>query len=276
MKKIELNDNEVMDIVRILKETDYSYDYISAKYNITKNYITLINTGKKYEHLLSNENFPIRKTAVRKKKKDMIESKLTDAKIIEIIKLLKENEVKFEDIAKLYNVNRHIIGRINSGDFDSSFLEDVTFPVRTQHIRQKKGENSIKLSDNDILKIVKLLKGNKLTFKEIAEKFNVSIWTINRINGGHRCTDLLKNETFPIRAEQKRNSSIESIPNNAKLSEEDIANIISLLKNTNDSLRAIGRIYNVDSSVIVRINNGKAWSFVTSKYVKEYPIRTKK
>ena len=57
---------------------------------------------------------------------------------------------------------------------EHDFLGNIQFPIRTQHIRQKKGDNSIKLKDEDILRIAKLLKENKLTLKEIAEKFDVS------------------------------------------------------------------------------------------------------
>ena len=122
MKKIILDDKQVLEIINILKNTDMSYEYISSKYHINKNHISLINTGKRYMHLIENENLPIRKIAVVSKKKNMIEKELSQQDIIEIIELLKEGEVKFEDIAKQYKVNRHSIGQINSGDFDSDFL----------------------------------------------------------------------------------------------------------------------------------------------------------
>ena len=204
----------------------------------------------------------------------MIEKELSQQQIIEIIELLKEGEVKFEDIAVQYNINRYSVGKINSGEFEYNFLGDIKFPIRTKHIRQKKGERSAKLTDSDILHIVTLLKENKLTLKQIGERYNVSTWTINRINGGHRCLDLLKDESFPIRKEQlQANTSSSSI--NSNLSEEVIIEIINLLQNSNDSLRAIGRKYEIDNSTIVRINNGKAWNSITSKYVNEYPIRKK-
>lgn len=86
--------------------------------------------------------------------------------------------------------------------------------------------------------------------------------------------ELLKNESFPIRKEQIR-PSVGQSSSNAKLSEDDIVEIINLLQNSNESLRAIGRRYNIDNSIIIRINNGKAWTNVTSKYINEYPIRKK-
>lgn len=274
MRKIVLKDEDVLEIIELLKNTDLSYDFIASKYSVKKDHISFINTGKRYTHLTSKENLPIRKVAVKSSKKTMIEKELSKKKIIEIIELLKEGELKFEDIAKQYNINRHSVGKINSGDFEHDFLDNIQFPIRTQHIRQKKGDNSIKLKDEDILKIAKLLKENKLTLKEIAEKFDVSTWTINRINGGHRCVELLKNESFPIRKEQIR-PSVGQSSSNAKLLEDDIIEIINLLQNSNESLRAIGRRYDIDNSIIIRINSGKAWTNVTSKYINEYPIRKK-
>lgn len=274
MKKIILDDAQVLEIIDLLKNTDKSYDYIASKYNIKKDHISFINTGKRYVHLTDGEDLPIRKIAVIKnKKKTMIEKELSKEKIIEIVELLKENKLKFEDIAKQYKINRYSVGKINDGDFDHSFLKNVEFPIRTKHIRQNEGSYSLKLTDKNILDIVKLLKGNQLTFKEIAEKFNVSVWTINRINGGHRCLELLKNESFPIRKEPVQTTC--KTPLSSKLSEKDILDIINLLQNSKDSLRAIGRKYDIDNSTIARINNGKAWFNVTSKYVNEYPIRKK-
>lgn len=46
MKKIVLDDHIVLEIVDILKNTELSYDYISTKYNLGKDQITMINTGK--------------------------------------------------------------------------------------------------------------------------------------------------------------------------------------------------------------------------------------
>lgn len=60
-----------------------------------------------------------------------------------------------------------------------------------------------------------------------------------------------------------------------KLSEDDVIEIINLLQNSNESLRAIGRQYDIDNSITIRINSSKAWTNITSKYINEYPIRKK-
>lgn len=214
MKKIILEDHIVLEIVDLLKNSDLSYDYISTKYNLGKDQITMINTGKRYTELLKNETFPIRQKVVSKGKKTMIESKLDDSKLLEIIDLLKEGKVKYDDIAEKYHVNRQSIVQINRGEFNSPIKENFTFPIRVKHIRQEKGVKSFKLTDKQLHSIAKLLKENKLTFKEIAEKFDVSSWTISQINNGHKYFQILKDEEFPIRKEQLRPKSDNSSTDN--------------------------------------------------------------
>lgn len=204
MRKIILEDKIVLEIVDLLKKDEFSYDYISAKYNIGKDQITMINTGKKYKELLKNETFPIRQKAVSKGKKTMIESRLNDTDLLEIVNLLKEGKVKYDDIAKRYNVNRHSIVQINRGEFNSPIKENFTFPIRVKHIRQEKGVKSFKLTEKDLYKIVELLRERKLTFSQIGEQFGVSSWTISQINNGHKYFQILKDEQFPIRTEQIR------------------------------------------------------------------------
>lgn len=270
MKKITLSDEQVLEIVDLLKNTDKSYDYISSKYSIKKHYISSINTGKRYSELTKDEKYPIRKASVKAPKSSMIDT-LSEKQIKEIIQLLEENKVKFEDIGKHYNINRESVGKINSGNFNHSFLGDITFPIRTKHIRQEKGASSLKFSEKEINQIVQLIKNTNMTFTEIADKFNTTSWTISMINNGHRYTKLLADETFPLR----KDTVTTQANSTSKLSEEDILKIIELLKDSKDSLRAIGKKFNIDNSVIARINNGKAWSNITSKYISEYPIRKK-
>lgn len=269
MKKIELKDEIVLEIIDLLKNTDTSYDYICTKYNLKKHIISSINTGKTYNHLNTGKNYPIRKSSVRNPKNSMIDM-LTKKEITEIIQLLNEGKVKFEDIGKQYNINRHCVAQINKGEFDHSFLKNIEFPIRTKHIRQEKGNNSIKFTEKEIKKIVNLIKNTDIPFTEIALTYNTTSWTISMINTGKRYTTLLNNETFPLRKNTASKQNIIS-----KLSHKDIVSIIHLLKNSNDSLRAIARQFNIDNSVIVRINNGKAWTNITSQYTQKYPIRTK-
>ena len=270
MKKIEITDNVALEIIEILKNTYLSYDYIETKYGIKRHYISSINTGKKFSHLNENGDYPLRKTSVRSPKASMVD-KLSQKQILEIIQLLREGEVKFEDIGNKYHINRDSVARINNGDFDTNFLNDITFPIRTKHIRQEKGANSLKFTEKEILAIVKLIKNTDTPFTEIAEKFNTTAWTISMINTGKRYTKILTDETFPLR----KVNTTKTHASSSKLSEESIIEIIDILKNSKTSLRAIGRDYGVDNSIIVRINNGKAWNNITSKYVKEYPIRAK-
>ena len=171
MKKIVLEKSVVLEIAKDLKEGELSYDFLSTKYGIGKDQITMINTGKRYTEFLEGEEYPLRKKVVSRGKKNMVKSKLTDMDLVEIISLLQEGKVKYDDIAEKYGVNRQSIVQINAGKFESSVKEKYTFPIRTKHIRQEKGVKSFKLSEDDLHNISRLLKSNDLTFKQIGEMY---------------------------------------------------------------------------------------------------------
>jgi hypothetical protein len=75
------------------------------------------------------------------------------------------------------------------------------------------------LKEEDIYKIHKLLKDNKITFKKIGEKFNVSDGTISLINSG--AIWILPNIVYPIRANTYSHNQGGLNPN-AKLSDDFI------------------------------------------------------
>ena len=117
-----------------------------------------------------------------------------------------------------------------------------------------------KLSLNDVEEITSLLKNTNISNKDISEIFSVGINTIAKINTGkmwHR--DI----PYPIR---KTNYS------NLKLSEDDVDNIIYLIKNTNQSFLSIGQQFGVKDHCISAINRGRAHKRDNEKY----PIRDSK
>jgi group I intron endonuclease len=117
-----------------------------------------------------------------------------------------------------------------------------------------------KLSLNDVEEITYLLKNTKMPNKDIAEIFSVGINTIAKINTGkmwHR--DII----YPIR--QTSHSDI-------RLSENDIDEIIYLIKNTNRSFIDIGQQFDVKDHCISAINRGRSHK----RDDEQYPIRNSK
>lgn len=117
---------------------------------------------------------------------------------------------------------------------------------------------SAKLSDAEVLKLKEDLRTTKMSLNEIAKKYNISKKQVLRINQG--ASRALVEEKYPIRA----------IPNNnGKLTEEQVDDIIYLLKYTYRFNGDIAREYGVEVHTISRINTGK----LHFRGNENYPIR---
>lgn len=104
---------------------------------------------------------------------------------------------------------------------------------------------NVKISDENV-KLLKIdLAQTAISLSQLADKYNISKKQVMRINQGISRASL--NEKYPIR----QNPNI-----NGKLSEEDIDNIIDLLRFTYRFNGDIAREYGVEVHAISRINNG--------------------
>lgn len=123
-----------------------------------------------------------------------------------------------------------------------------------------KGNNhpNVKISDEDVIKLKNDLKNTDIPLSKLAKKYKISKRQVLRINQGISRSNL--NEKYPIREK----------PNlNGKLTEEDVDEIIDLLKYTYFFNGEIARRFNVDVHTINNINQG-----IRHKRDNiEYPIR---
>lgn len=117
-----------------------------------------------------------------------------------------------------------------------------------------------KLNKNDVLHIVKLLKETTLTYKEIAKTYGVSEDFICSINKGRAWK---MDICYPIR----KTSS-----NTSRLSDKDVADIVSDLRNSNTSMREIAAKYGMKEHCISSINRGRSHKQNNTNY----PIRSSK
>ena len=106
---------------------------------------------------------------------------------------------------------------------------------------------STKISDKEVLLLKKDLAETQIPLSQLAEKYKISKKQVLRINQGISRASL--NENYPIR----KNPNI-----NGKLTEEDVDNIIELLKYTYRFNGDIAREYGVEVHAISKINNGTA------------------
>ena len=106
---------------------------------------------------------------------------------------------------------------------------------------------NIKISDDDVLKLKIDLAETDIPLSQLAKKYNISKRQVLRINQGISRAAL--DEKYPIR----KNPNI-----NGKLTEQDVDNIIDLLKYTYRFNGDIAREYGVEVHTISKINDGTA------------------
>lgn len=123
---------------------------------------------------------------------------------------------------------------------------------------------------NDVYDIKNLLKNSKKSIAEIAKQYNCHSETISRINIGKHYYD--STIEYPIRDQYSVRVN-GSQTHNAALNDQQVVEIIDLLENNFKlSMAAIARQFNVNPSIIRRLNRGETYFNIDRKY----PIRETK
>lgn len=125
----------------------------------------------------------------------------------------------------------------------------------------KFGENhhNSKITDEQVQEICELLKNTNLSLNNIAKKYNISKKQVMRINQGS--SRKIKDQKYPVRETPNRNG---------KLTEEDVDEIIKMLKYTYLFSGEIAKKFGVKEHIISFINQGTFHHRDNEKY----PIRT--
>lgn len=122
-----------------------------------------------------------------------------------------------------------------------------------------------KLTEEQFKRIYQDLLDNALSLQEIADKYEIHLSTVSKLNNGHSYFHSEIN--YPIRSKKPKVAGIYS--GNSKFSQEDIDHIYSLLIENIVSINEIANLYKVNSSTIRNINNGK--TYFNDKL--NYPLR---
>ncbi len=134
---------------------------------------------------------------------------------------------------------------ISSGGDEPPLLQGVNHPES-------------KLNDMTLNQLIHDLKNTQLSYAELSNKYNLNKTSIGEINNGKIYFNTAI--TYPIRTNKNLTGS---------LSNEQVLEIIHLLKTTYLSFEDIGEIYQVEARAISRINRG-----ICHKQPNEsYPIR---
>ena len=184
-----------------------------------------------------------------------------------------EKDEAFNDLRKEYNYplsrafrkygvdafSFEIIEEIENRD-EANLREDywINFydTINTGYNQIRGGKNRTSLSDEEVKEIKRLIKKGK-SYENISKIFNCSKGWLSRINNGEAYKD--KNEKYPLFIKK----------NGTRLNNNQINDIIELLKDKKIRIKDIAKKYNVSNNVIVRINQGQSYKQNNI----EYPIR---
>lgn len=137
-------------------------------------------------------------------------------------------------------------------------------------IDQRKIESH--LLDERIYEAIRLLEETSLFYKDIAERTGLTENTVANIN---RCKSHLEYHSYTnnIRLECGKKQYLDIGENNprSKLTEEQVKQIIELLKTSNLTAEQIGQRFGVTKSAINNINTRKNWKYLSKEF--EHNIR---
>lgn len=126
-----------------------------------------------------------------------------------------------------------------------------------------------KLTEEQYQQVYKDLIDNKLSLQEITDKYEMNLSSLSRLNNGH--TYFHSTIDYPIRKTKPKVAGINS--GNSKFSQQDIENIWILLQfHPELSMKQIADRYNVNTSTIQNINQGK--TYINSNLT--YPLKESK
>lgn len=167
----------------------------------------------------------------------------TEEEIKELINLIQNTNISFQELAKRFHYkDASNIRKINIGE--AWYQDNLTYPLR-----KLQSDSSLEQA----LQIINELQNTQKSQDEIAEQFNVSRSCITMINIGKSFKQ--DNINYPIRTNHK------NLP---------IKLIIEDLKDNKLTTEEISKKYNTNRTTISNINNGKDKYFIKEE---QYPIR---
>lgn len=176
--------------------------------------------------------------------------------------LINHPEMSIRNIAKQFNVNENTILKISRGQ--TYINPDLNYPLRNNN-HEASRKDDIKNYFSDINELISLKEDLLYRWdleieNDLTKKYNLPIRIIRDINNGYKFQNI-GNYKYPIRNKNIRNYN--------NFSQEDILNILNLLRNTNITMANIAKKYNINRGTVTKINAGK--SYIIKNY--DYPAR---
>lgn len=183
-------------------------------------------------------------------------SKLSDEKYDELIQDLINNILSIKELSNKYNLNLPYIYTINKGE-DSRRKKELIYPLRELIYPNKPKRDYKQLSNEEIDNLILDLQEDKLSYKELELKYNANYKFLRRVNKGEKI--LKEGLQYPLR----------SLKNHQKLNEQEINDIVNLLKYSSLTMKQIADKYERKLTFIYNFNMG----LIYKNDILEYPIR---
>jgi transposase len=227
----KLTEEKVLEIVKSYNNGSSAKE-LGIIHNIGSSSITDIISGRRWGHITGIIQKPV-------KKQNKLNWK-SDAELIELL-----NKYGVNDTAKLLNIKNNVLNR----------------RISTRKLQYKRSSNkkNEKLNKNQVIEIVKQYQ-NGISSKELAIQFSVHISTIQGlVNGKQRShiTGIIPNPNslkgFPAGSAHK----------SAKLTEEQVLQIVQLAKTGNYTQEKLAFQFGVNAGSIAGILSGRKWKHLT-------------
>lgn len=174
--------DEIIDEVKSLLEQQIDFKTIQDRTGVSLSHISEINTGKRRKD--ANRSYPINTMTYGRK--------LTNKDLNEIINLLANTTLTYQEISMLYGVVEAVIGKINRGiSYKNS---SYNYPIRKEINKSKKHH---RLNNDEIQQLINKIINTTTSFSDLAKEFNISTTTVYNLNNG--VTHKNENLTYPLR-----------------------------------------------------------------------------
>ena len=175
------NEETISQIQFALINNKLSYDEISKKFEISKEYLGMINRGASRKN---NElSYPLRKNGNERKDPKLV---------LDVANSLLYTTKSIEQLSREYKVGANFIYDVNEG-LHFQCVDYINYPIRNPHCR---------FSNYLLDSIYNDLLDNKLKFSDIEKKYSISKISLSRINQGKIYNR--NNFSYPLRPSNKR------------------------------------------------------------------------
>lgn len=221
--KTELDLNVIEKINEDLQKKNLSQRQIAKKYNTSETMISRIKKNKSYFYNINN---------------------ITEEVVKSICSDIQNNNLSLKDIANKNKVSYNIVLSIKNKQSYKYISKFYNFGMYSFKSR--------KLNDEQINQICFLIQENKLTYKKIADLYNISAKLVADIKAKKCYRDISDKYYFK--------------PKIKNLNDDEIEEICLLLIENKLTQKEIGEKYNVSRDVIKQIKAGKNYKHISRKY----------